>query len=281
MRVLQVLIILCFVLLLGCTQDDVLTFGVLSDIHGDYENTEYFVDAFVDERVDGIIILGDIPLNEELRYGRKDAVADAEEIFKVLRIAAAAHVPVYVIPGNHERRPDYYAALYNVQRDYDNVHDLSKNLLMDLEGIDFIALPGYEFDVIDNQRFLLDDGFHFTQFEEESTAASYPDEHKLLVSHGPPKGVGGVGLDVIDSGEHVGSDQINQLIRERNFRFGVFGHIHESRNALTIANIPVAENQLSPTLFLNPGAVADGHAALISFVDDTAFYEYLDAPVEK
>ncbi len=50
-----------------------------------------------------------------------------------------------------------------------------------------------------------------------------PDGLDVLITHGPPAHIG----DRLLSGEHVGCEDLRQVVRQRRPRLHVFGHIHE------------------------------------------------------
>jgi Icc-related predicted phosphoesterase len=69
-------------------------------------------------------------------------------------------------------------------------------------------------------------------------------DRRVAVIHQPPKNTD---LDVAD-GEHVGSQEVRELIEDSDFDLVVTGHIHESRGI----------DGINGTKVVNPGSVLDG-----------------------
>ena len=76
----------------------------------------------------------------------------------------------------------------------------------------------------------------------------------ILVSHAPPNGF----VDVVRSGEHVGSVAVRRIVEEFRPPLVLCGHIHEGRG--------VAE--LGPTTIVNPGPAIEGCSALVDLDGD-------------
>lgn len=76
---------------------------------------------------------------------------------------------------------------------------------------------------------------------------------KVAVIHQPPADTE---LDIAD-GNHVGSQEVRELIEEKDFQLLLTGHIHESRG----------RDQIGDTLMVNPGPVMEGYYA-IAEIDD-------------
>jgi Icc-related predicted phosphoesterase len=73
-------------------------------------------------------------------------------------------------------------------------------------------------------------------------------DRKFGVIHQPPKNTE---LDIAD-GDHVGSEEVRELIEEKNFELVLTGHIHESRG----------RDEISGTQVVNPGPVMEGYYAV-------------------
>jgi Icc-related predicted phosphoesterase len=73
-------------------------------------------------------------------------------------------------------------------------------------------------------------------------------DRKFGVIHQPPKNTE---LDIAD-GNHVGSEEVRELIEEKNFELVLTGHIHESRG----------RDEISGTEVVNPGPVMEGYYAV-------------------
>lgn len=55
--------------------------------------------------------------------------------------------------------------------------------------------------------------------------AQIPEDTDILITHGPPLGFG----DRVDSGEHVGCEDLLRRVQQVRPKLHLFGHIHESR----------------------------------------------------
>ena len=113
---------------LSSDEDNQAMYGIISDAHGEVEKARAFAQKFKEMNVDGIILPGDLPSNETLRYDQRDSNPDKTEIKQVLEAVAETGLPIFVIPGNHERRPDYESALAEVTAKYGNVIDMPQHM---------------------------------------------------------------------------------------------------------------------------------------------------------
>lgn len=60
--------------------------------------------------------------------------------------------------------------------------------------------------------------------------AQIPDDTDVLITHSPPYGI----LDRIDTGEHVGCEDLETALERVKPKLHIFGHIHEDYGMLTI-----------------------------------------------
>lgn len=254
-------------LLISCQSNDVpeetFRFGVLSDAQGDANGVTELVEKLVGEDVEFIVFLGDAN-----QYG--NSVSDVDEMKAVFSALAQADVPVYLIPGNHEVKNDYYSAFTAVGSS--QLIDLSFSGFFDFAGVDFFSVPGYY-----RKNFPADDGFVYSSFSFSQANSSDP---LLLLSHGPPTEYG---LDETLEGDSVGDPGLTHLIRSSGISFGFFGHIHEAGGiAVDCSGERVPENMWSLCLFLNPGSVVpwqltsgienSGSAAIVDFKEHKMKY---------
>lgn len=80
---------------------------------------------------------------------------------------------------------------------------------------------------------------------------------KLFVPHAPPFGTK---VDVVHSGEHVGSTAVREFIERRQPDLVICGHIHEARG----------EDTIGRTKIVNCGPAGRGHHVIIEFNDAIA-----------
>lgn len=217
---------------LSSDEDNQAIYGVISDAHGEIEKTKAFARKFKEMKVDGIILPGDLPGNEMLRYGQRDSNPDKTEIKQILEAVAETGLPVFVIPGNHERKSDYESALAEVTAKYNNVIDMTKFRVFDGDDADFVSLPGYQTFKIPGRQFIPDDGYWAKSDFIRATGKLREglDDAVILITHGAGKTSvdGKVGPATIYSGQDVGDANTTEMMRESNIPFAVVGHIHEA-----------------------------------------------------
>lgn len=226
------------------SNNDNLSFGILSDIHGDNSNVKYFVDEFQKRKVKGIIISGD--LAERLRNN----IADDIEMEEVLEEAAKSGLPIYVIPGNHDLRKDYEKALRDLSSKYPNLIDMSTVRVVDGMGVDIVSCPLMDdhFSVVYGRGFVGD-------CADLDTLVKQTNDAVIVVSHQPPLGKGSQGIDYVPTiPKNVGSAELLAEMNQVGVKVGVFGHIHEAGGrATTLDGKAVAQGEYSSELLLNPG----------------------------
>jgi Icc-related predicted phosphoesterase len=223
--------------------------GVISDPHGCYEHVKIFADYFSKQAVDAIVLLGD--LAQHSRKKPHPELSDSDEIVKCITEAAKTGLPVYVIPGNHELKQDYYAALAQFANTA-NVFDLSKIRAVDGDDYDLVSNPyGTDFGYSS-------DGFLGTQLQKISgyiKLLQKDSDPEILVTHQPPKSIGKSGIDVVYGGSNVGDAALDKIMKENNIKFSLSGHIHEAGGrAVNSLGVPIPQEVFSEDLRLNPGA---------------------------
>lgn len=78
---------------------------------------------------------------------------------------------------------------------------------------------------------------------------------KILISHGPPKMKGKHGIDIVTDGDHVGDQQMTDLLTATKVQFGIFGHILEAggRGSNLNGKRRVKPGKWAKQLFVNAG----------------------------
>jgi len=267
------------------------TYGVISDIHGEIEKAKYFAEQFLERGVDGIIIPGDISLNEPLRYGREDSRDDKDEIIGVLEVIAETGLPIFVIPGNHERVQDYRSALEELSEKYSNIIDMTKYRVFDGDDIDFISLPGYQTRSIPGRVFIPDDGYWASKdfIFETGKLAKELDDPIILITHGAGKTNARSGPSTLYDGTDVGDLNTTEMQKNSNIPFAIVGHIHEAGGtAAAFDGSSVKPNELSEQFTVNFGTLEnwkyldgktyDGMAGIFTLKGNQAKYEILTYP---
>ncbi|MBR9692003.1 hypothetical protein GOV06_04395 [Candidatus Woesearchaeota archaeon] len=233
--------------------DSQIKLGVMADLHAHKDNTQYFTKQLDKEGVDVYFLAGDLSHSFGDYEGAKD---DYNEILSVVEPVAETGKLVLVIPGNHEQKITYDRALTALSRKYQNVVDMGKVPVADLDDLTIVALGGY-----DNPRFITPEGYLLGDSDFErlgELAKTHQSEKPLLIAtHGPQKYSTKRGLDVLTNGMNVGSADLKRIREAINSRFAVSGHIHEAPGIITPDEQPIKQGELSTKLDFNPGAVYD------------------------
>lgn len=269
-------------------EDNQAVFGVISDTHGEVEKVKSLAQQFKAIGVEGIISLGDMASNELLRYGRRDFIDDETEIAEVLEALAQTGLPVFVIPGNHERKPDYEAALAKVVANYTNVIDMTRFRVYDGDDVDFVSLPGYQTFKIPGRQFIPDDGYWAKPdfIKETGTLREGLDDTVVLVTHGAGKTNARPGPATIYNGQDVGDITTTEMMRQSNIPFALSGHIHEAGGlAATFDGTPVKPGEWAKQFTANFGGLEpwrhldgntyNGMAGVLTIKGDQAKFEML------
>lgn len=263
-------------------------YGVISDAHGEVERARYFAQLFKQQGVDGIIMPGDIVKNEQLRYGRADAQNDTVELISVLSAVAETGLPVFVIPGNHETKPVYEAALHSLTQKFPNLIDMTRYRIFDGDDVDFVSLPGYQTFSSAGHQFIPENGYwakpdYIKQLAELRQRLKGNDAI-VLVTHAAGKTNAVQGPATMYSGEDVGDELTTTIQQQNTISFAVVGHIHEAGGrAATFNGTPVQPGQwasqftanfgtLETWQYLN-GSVYNGMAGILRLNGTQARYE--------
>ena len=270
-----------------CKAPTEVSYGVISDAHGEVEKARYFAQEFKRRGVSGIMIPGDIPLNEQLRYGQRDSRDDKTEIKEVLEAVAETGLPIFVIPGNHERKQDYSSAISELSQKFQNVIDMTSYRVFDGCDADFVSLPGYQTFKAPGRQFISNDGYwakpeNVNQLKDLRRGL---DNAVVLITHGAGK-TGVPGPATLYNGEDVGDELTRQVQREANIPFGVVGHIHEAGGiAATFDGTLVKPNEWAKQFTANFGSLErwrnlngetyNGMAGILTIKGDQSKYETL------
>lgn len=203
---------------------------VIADIHGHYEKTFERIKKIDTGRFDIMVCPGDFTdmFNQPPGFSQTD-VADM-----LLQKLMALHIPFYCVPGNH----DPYE-IVDLLEEYDaNLHDKVRSF----KGMKFMGFGGAAtpFNTI------------FEPSEEDikksldRLSSEVKNKNFVLVVHNPPKNTK---VDIVSTGDHVGSQVIRDFIAEKQPILAISAHIHESKGTDRIGNT---------TLFY-PGPFYDGY----------------------
>ena len=269
-------------------EDNQASYGVISDVHGEAGKAKFFAEEFKKRGVDGIILTGDLPSNEGLRHGRTDSMADKSEIKEVLEAVAQTGLPIFVIPGNHEQKPDYTSALAEVTTKYGNVIDMTKFRVFDGDDADFVSLPGYQTFKIPGRQFIPDNGYWAKPEFVQSTGKlrNGLDDAVVLITHGCGKTNSNPGPATIYNGRDVGDEATTEMMKQNTISFAVCGHIHEAGGlAATYDGKAVKPGEWSKQFSANfggleqwkhvDGTTYNGMAGILTVKVDSAKFEML------
>ena len=203
-----------------------------SDIHGKYEKV---IEFLKNNQVDLVILTGDIT-----HFGPPELAGE------ILNEIASFDVPVLAIPGNCDP-----AELYGNMDNSNAINIHGRSVTINNVGICGFGgsnptpfktpLEFEEVEIYENAKKALED-------VKDSKVT-------LFVTHAPPVDTK---VDVLPSGDHVGSISIRKIIEESQPTVNVCGHIHES----------IATDKIGETEVINPGMTAGGYACMIN-IDDS------------
>ena len=172
-----------------------------SDIHDDKRTIEDLIKLAEDEKVDLIILAGD------LTFGESNVLNIVGPFKKVGK-------PIIIIPGNHETDAtvDFWVKKYSP-----GVYNLHGNA-MKIYDIGIFGVGGANIGL-----FQLDDSEFFEMLEKAHSKVKDA-RIKIMVTHAPPYGtkVDMIGLS------HVGSNGIREAIEKLKPNLCLCGHIHET-----------------------------------------------------
>ncbi|PSG99774.1 MAG: hypothetical protein BRC28_02925 [Nanohaloarchaea archaeon SW_4_43_9] len=200
---------------------------LITDIHGDTEKLEKIIER---ENYGAVLCAGD--LSDANEFNDYKAQLD-----KVLDIFEKQGVMTKAVPGNMDPEEECVREL--IQRRM-NLHKKIASF-GDFEAVGFgggITPFGTPFEP---------EGAEIKNAVETLYDRMKADR-KLGVIHQPPADSQ---LDIAD-GDHVGSQEVREIIEDKEFELILTGHIHESRG----------RDEISETTIVNPGPVMKGYYAI-------------------
>ena len=172
-----------------------------SDIHDDKKTIEDLIKLAEDEKVDLIILAGDLTFGES-------------NVLNIVGPFKKGGKPIIIIPGNHETDAtvDFWVKKYSP-----GVYNLHGNA-MKIYDIGIFGVGGANIGL-----FQLDDSEFFEMLEKANKKVKDA-RIKIMVTHAPPYGtkVDMIGLS------HVGSKGIREAIEKLKPNLCLCGHIHET-----------------------------------------------------
>ncbi len=168
----------------------------------------------------------------------------AEEYRRLREILADSRVPVYLIPGNHDRRE----ALRAVFRDHAYLHAFDDAVLFTIE---LPVLRVIALDTSDGKRrggYL--DALRLRWLDD--SLRRRPDVTTILAMHHPPFPTG---VRKFDAQPYEGRDALGAIVSEHpQIRRIVCGHVHQQLVRPWCGTIGVTAPSTAPTLVLRPNA---------------------------
>ena len=130
-----------------------------------------------------------------------------------------------------------------------NIHDNVSNI----NNIKLVGFGGSNPTPFDTTNEFSDEILYneLNKYSEELSSDSFT----ILVTHAPPLNTN---ADKIESGAHVGSSGVRQIIEETQPTLNLCGHVHES----------IGQDKIGNTTIINPGDASTGHACIIELNED-------------
>lgn len=204
---------------------------VITDIHSKPEKIYNYLD---NNSVDEIIITGDVT-----EFGPEDLFIDTLNKF-------ASYANVHALQGNCDPvNADVLLDKSNIINIHDNVSNIGDIKLVGFGGSNptpFDTPNEYDEEILYKQ---------LNKYHDDLSTESFT----ILVTHAPPLDTN---TDKIESGVHVGSKSIRQIIEQTQPTLNVCGHVHES----------IGKDTIGKTTIVNPGDASTGHACIIELTDD-------------
>jgi hypothetical protein len=203
---------------------------IVSDIHG---NVKYLEKILEKENHDLLIVAGDMT-SYSGRY---------KDIISRLIKHTAKGIPVIAVPGNADPKEIMKFPSKDLRIIHKDVCEVNDVVFLGIGG-------GTGFWFWEYPRFTDEHlGEILAEIENKYDITSFNDR-LIIVSHTPPYGTS---VDILYSGEHVGSKFLREFIIRHSPIAVICGHVHESRGS----------DNLGDTLIINPGPAMAGYFAVL------------------
>lgn len=206
---------------------------LLTDIHGEVEKLEKTLSR---EEYDSILCAGD--LSDAKKFSNYK-----EQLLEVLEAFDKKGKLAKMVPGNMDPEEECVRQLIEHRM---NIH----KKIASFENFEAVGFGGGKTPF----------GTPFEPSGEEirrtlkTLYGRMKSDTKVAVVHQPPKNTD---LDLVD-GDHVGSEEVRELLEEKDFDLFLTGHIHEARGQDRIAGTPL----------VNPGPVLEGFYGVAEVDED-------------
>ena len=176
-------------------------------------NLDYFLAWFRKQRVDIVVVNGDVGYTPE----------EFEET--MTRLGESGFITL-VSAGNADMNVPFNRAARDVSAKHPNLVNGNLVRLVDVGPLSILVLPGYH----DAMFVSPGDGcqYYREDLKDHAKLAMKGKGKPVLVSHGPPRGANEDGLDFAFDAGNVGDTALNRFIDEAGIKVGIFGHILEA-----------------------------------------------------
>lgn len=226
--------------------DDRIVLGVLSAIKDaspdTLTNLKRAFNAFRKAGVEWVVVNGDLSLEEEGLEGVFDALG-------------SSGLPTIVLIGNAESKGSFGRVFAEKEKAYPNLVNGVWVRQLVLDDAELWTVPGYYDKKFVRQGAGCVYGKADIDVLNKLKAGKSP---VVLVSHGPPRGIGNGGIDWMKSASNVGDPALSALIADKGIHYGIFGHILEAGGTGMTADMrsKVEAKTEMPELFVNAGSAS-------------------------
>ncbi len=270
-----------------------LKIGIITCAHGNGKAAERLRKAYEYDKVDAIILSGDLG-------------DDFKEITAVLKAVAPARVPIIAFPGSHEPAHDYDRAIKSSK----NIIDGTKKRRITIKGHDLITLPGSSvnvphagFRIAESKQGLK--AFRLFSVKDLAPLVRNP-SRTVVLCHDPPRCSTKAGIDVAYSGivqrtffiatkkeitaygrgeivaqplarhlarkgcpvkvayRNVGIKELKQFLKHKRIPFFACGHIHEAgQRAITATGKRLVPGAWSQSVWYNAAPAIEGKGGIL------------------
>ncbi|MFP4118305.1 MAG: metallophosphoesterase [Candidatus Woesearchaeota archaeon] len=211
----------------GPKNNERMKIGIVSDIEGAIDNARRSAQKLKRENPDIIVIAGDCYENHRIRSAPMfpDETNKSRQMRRAIEPYAKIDVPVFVMPGNHEREDVYIDSLKKLKAKFPKVKDMHKKTHI-TKYISMIFLGGYHNPLMTEPRGFTIDESDYEWLHKKLKQLKKKGRPILFVSHGPPMSTGM--LDFLPFFGNVGDEVISDIVSSfKGDMINLHGHIHE------------------------------------------------------
>ncbi|MHA1912574.1 MAG: metallophosphoesterase family protein [Candidatus Kariarchaeaceae archaeon] len=254
--------------------------GLLADIHGSEKNLNLLLNHFEREKIDLVLIAGDIAATVNYKLIVKSVIfskklsrsnyanyvySSALELFDKFQIKSLKNIlkrlnkcsfPTILIPGNSETNNASHFLKEESEKS-NNLFFIDNDLLhMPELEITFIGYSG-TLPAVYRRAFASPGEKPLIQMREELSKIEQKlkdsTDPVIFLTHDAPYGTK---LDIIKARKEQGGNKaLTEFIERVKPLINIHGHIHENRGT----------DRIGKTLLINPGAVVDGRGAIYDY----------------